>query len=310
MSVTNAMERTRLALHHIGKILFAQSTELLNPTMNHGLPPSLAASDPSLDYHAKGVDIATAAYVSELGWLANPVSTHIQSAEMHNQSVNSLALVSGRATINSLDVLTMLVASYLYHLCQALDLRAMQAEFRTAFKIIVQEELARTLGDSLTPLALSKVSSIVFRAMHDTLEATTTMDNLDRMTKVAAASTTPLIDFLSGPENAYSHHASVTFSMIPQFRARVASRSVELMKTLRHEYLTGVKNALPVLNKTKPIYQYIRTTLGVKMYGYENNTVFANGLGGDDVSIGENISAIQEAIRDGNLQAVVVGLFD
>jgi phenylalanine ammonia-lyase len=87
MAVTNAMEKTRLALHHIGKILFAQSTELCNPTMNNGLPPSLAATDPSLNYHGKGVDIATAAYVAELGYLANPVSTHIQSAEMHNQAV-------------------------------------------------------------------------------------------------------------------------------------------------------------------------------------------------------------------------------
>lgn len=87
MAVTNAMEKTRLALHHLGKILFAQSTELLNPAFNRGLPPSLAASDPSVNYHAKGLDIATAAYVSELGFLANPVSTHIQSAEMHNQAV-------------------------------------------------------------------------------------------------------------------------------------------------------------------------------------------------------------------------------
>jgi phenylalanine ammonia-lyase len=51
------------------------------------LPPSLAASDPSLNYHGKGLDIAVAAYTSELGFLANPVSTHIQSAEMHNQAV-------------------------------------------------------------------------------------------------------------------------------------------------------------------------------------------------------------------------------
>jgi histidine ammonia-lyase len=78
MSISNAMEKTRLALHHIGKLLFAQTTELLNPAMNRGLPPSLAASDPSLNYFGKGVDIATAAYVSELGYLANPVSTHIQ----------------------------------------------------------------------------------------------------------------------------------------------------------------------------------------------------------------------------------------
>ena len=87
MSVTNAMEKTRVAIHHIGKLLFAQCTELLNPTMNRGLPPSLAATDPSLNYHAKGLDIAAAAYVGELGYLANPVSTHVQSAEMHNQAV-------------------------------------------------------------------------------------------------------------------------------------------------------------------------------------------------------------------------------
>jgi phenylalanine ammonia-lyase len=87
MAITNAMEKTRLALHHIGKLLFSQSTEVVNPAMNHGLPPSLAATDPSLNYHTKGADIATAAYVAELGYLANPVSTHIQSAEMHNQAI-------------------------------------------------------------------------------------------------------------------------------------------------------------------------------------------------------------------------------
>jgi phenylalanine ammonia-lyase len=87
MAVTNAMEKTRLSLHHIGKLLFAQCTELMNPDTNRGLPPSLAATDPSLDYHCKGLDIGTAAYVAELGYLASPVSTHIQSAEMHNQAV-------------------------------------------------------------------------------------------------------------------------------------------------------------------------------------------------------------------------------
>lgn len=94
MHVTNAMEKTRLALHHFGKLLFSQSTELLNPTMNRGLPPNLAGTDPSVNYHCKGLDIATASYVAELGYLANPVSTHIQSAEMHNQAVKYVVVMS------------------------------------------------------------------------------------------------------------------------------------------------------------------------------------------------------------------------
>ena len=58
--MTNAMEKTRLALYRIGKMLFVQATESMNPAMNQGLAPSLAASDPSLNYHAKGLDIAVA----------------------------------------------------------------------------------------------------------------------------------------------------------------------------------------------------------------------------------------------------------
>jgi phenylalanine ammonia-lyase len=65
MAVTNAMEKTRLALHHMGKLLFAQMAELLNPAQNRGLPPSLALRNPSLNYFGKAVDIAAAAYVSE-----------------------------------------------------------------------------------------------------------------------------------------------------------------------------------------------------------------------------------------------------
>lgn len=65
--------------------MFAQFTELLNPALNRGLPPSAASTDPSLNYYAKGLDIAAAAYVAELGWLANPVSTHMVAAEMMNQ---------------------------------------------------------------------------------------------------------------------------------------------------------------------------------------------------------------------------------
>jgi Aromatic amino acid lyase len=47
----------------------------------------MLATDPSLNFFGKGIDIAQAAYVAELAYLATPVSTGVQSAEMHNQAV-------------------------------------------------------------------------------------------------------------------------------------------------------------------------------------------------------------------------------
>ncbi|KAJ7901922.1 L-Aspartase-like protein [Mycena olivaceomarginata] len=298
MSISNAMEKTRLALHHIGKLLFAQTTELLNPAMSRGLPPSLAASEPSLNYYGKGVDIATAAYVSELGYLANPVSTHIQSAEMHNQAVNSLALISARATINSLDVLTMLTSSYLYVLCQALDLRAMYEEFGTSFRDIVQQELGTSFGDALADRTF--VQSM-FNVMKATLERTSTMDAADQMREVA--SSTPNQRTLRGP----------ALGAIPGFQANVALRGATLLNKLRGEFLSGQRGASPAspyLGRTKSVYEFIRVKLGIKMHGAENFNSFANGLGVDDETIGQNISKICEAIGDGQMQSILVHLFD
>ncbi|KAF8070520.1 L-Aspartase-like protein [Lyophyllum atratum] len=312
MAITNAMEKTRLALHHIGKLLFAQSTELVNPTMNNGLPPSLAATDPSLNYHTKGIDIATAAYVAELGYLANPVSTHIQSAEMHNQAVNSLALISARATISSLEVLSMLTASYLYILCQALDIRALQREFATGLQTIVNDELTCAFGKFLTASQEAILVRQVLSIMTVTLDKTTTMDSVDRMNAVAASATTIFVDFFSGAEFADASFTTSAIPLISQFRSQVASRAANLLDQLRRDYLSGERGNAPAgtyLNKTRPIYEFVRVTLGIRMHGSENYARFVTGLGVEDVSIGQNISLIHEAIRDGKIQSTVVSLF-
>lgn len=132
--VTSAMEKTRLALQTIGQMLFSQSTEIINPKTNYGLPPSLAVDEPSESFLLKAVEIMMAALQSELGFLANPAGTHVQSAEMGNQALNSLALISARYTHTAIDVLTHLASCHLLCVCQALDLRAMHLKFLETFE--------------------------------------------------------------------------------------------------------------------------------------------------------------------------------
>ena len=131
-AVTSAAEKLRQGLQSIGRMLFAQCTEMINPTTSWGLPPNLCSDDANTSFLFKGLDVVVAALTSELGFLANPVGSHVQTAEMGNQSLNSLALVSGRYTLEAVDVLSQIASAHLLALCQALDLRTIEIEGRNA----------------------------------------------------------------------------------------------------------------------------------------------------------------------------------
>lgn len=188
----------------------------------------------------------------------------------------------------------------------------MQSEFLSGLHTIVSEELHSSFATFLKAGEKVAIASEVFRIMHDTHDSTSTMDAQERMHKIAASSTTFLLDYITGPTFGHLKDTGSIINAISIFRSRVATRGYVLLDSLRHDYLSGKRGPSPAskyLNRTRPVYEFVRKELGIKMHGSENYTSFENGLGVDDVTVGQNISFIHEAIRDGKLQSVIVNLF-
>ncbi|KAI9787482.1 MAG: hypothetical protein M1839_000011 [Geoglossum umbratile] len=313
--VTSSTEKTRLALQMLGKIIFAQSTELLDIHLNNGLPPNLAVDEPSLSYTLKGVDINMAAYMSELAFLANPVSSHVQSAEMSNQAINSLALVSARYTHMALDVLSLMSSAYLYSLCQALDLRVMHAQFIRQLRPALEEVTAETFGAILPPPQLEALHQLVWVATTRALSDTTNKDSSDRFIAVAKSVQPLLLDALQaikqGSMNDSTAPLSITMcqlSILTTWTDRVAAMSKDLFVANRARYIACPDATAYLGSASKRLYKFVREDLKVPLHRGLCDHPLPKSEQSDrkPANTGSRISVIYEALRTGRLMVPVM----
>ncbi|KAL4944544.1 L-Aspartase-like protein [Aspergillus oleicola] len=140
-SVTSAMGKTRLPLKLFGRLNFSQATEMIDPSLNNGLPTNLVADDLSLSFTMKGVDISLASYMSELGYLANP----------------ELAL-SAQYSMQAVEIVSLMCACDLYITRQALDLCALHLTFLEHVKAQLQTVTSSVSSNYLSEAALADLS--------------------------------------------------------------------------------------------------------------------------------------------------------
>ena len=302
VSITSAMEKTRLSLQMFGRMLFSQCTELINPAMNNGLPPNLAADEPSTSYTMKGADINVAAYMSELAFLASPVSSHVQTAEMGNQAINSLAFISARYTHTAIDCLSNICASYLYVLCQALDLRAMNVLFAKAMEPVLRDVTTKIFKSAIQhPHTLETLQSQLLKHVLKHLPTTTQLDSRYRAQDAAEAVQSTLTTFL------YTHCTlPKEFDVLGAIRDWTFQFSESLYQTFtqnRDRYFAK-PDATPYLGAaSRRMYAYVRNDLQVPFNrGLADRPQPGNGM----KTIGSNISVIYEAMRSGRLYGPVL----
>jgi phenylalanine ammonia-lyase len=319
-SCTSSTEKTRLALQMIGKMVFAQSTELHDVSLSKGLPPNLASDEPSLSYTGKGIDINMAAYMSELAFLANPVSSHVQSAEMGNQGINSLALISARYTHMALDTLWIMSAAHLYSLCQALDLRAMHANYLSSLRSALDSITSQVFFGAMSIPNIHTLQRKLWGHVEKTLSTSTTKDSDVRFDFIAKSAQPVLIEALlsavaptNGGLPAESEAKPVSpiniLDLISSWTSRTAAVSQSLFLENRTAYYAN-PDAKPYLGAaSKKVYSFLREDLNIPFHkGLCEHPVSEDGTvrEGTHVNTGSRISKIHEAMRDGRLMVPVM----
>jgi phenylalanine ammonia-lyase len=293
----SAMDKTRSALQLIGKLMFAQSTEVINPMTNNGLPPNLAASDPSMDFCCKGLDINIAAYQSELGWQSNPIGPHVQNAEMLNQSVNSLALISARKTAESISILQKMMASNLYIMCQAFDVRVIQERFFGSAETGLSAALDSNADNVMT------LKARLWVAIKASWEGSGTYDLLDRVDRAVNATSPVLLSHYSdSAEDGPS--AWTAFRSIKSCQHNIKDHLLTTYQIVRESHFTDYADATPqYLSKhTAAMYTFIRKDLRVPMFqGLDDNPTRENGK----KAIGGYVGVIETALKCGKFTEVL-----
>ncbi|PWY93433.1 phenylalanine ammonia-lyase [Aspergillus sclerotioniger CBS 115572] len=311
-SITSAMEKTRLALQMFGKIMFVQCNEMIDPNLNNGLPTNLVADDPSLSFTMKGVDINMAAYMSELAYLANPVSTHVQAAEMQNQALNSLAFLSARYTMKAVDIVSMMGACSLYVACQALDLRVLQLTFFQRLQQTVTETTKEAFERVLEPREIDTLAQHLFETMKSHWPTTSRLDLRDRCERVVEMTLPVFFGALVPPHRQDSR----LFAAINVWKTVNFSRLEAIYRDVLAEFCASQPTAEHLGVGTKAVYTSIRHDLGIPFhqgfiehpsanYGELPETI--NGRA--KKTVGGWISVVYEALRDGTLSGTILSAF-
>eukprot|EP00760_Papus_ankaliazontas_P010858 PhM_4_TR14543/c0_g1_i1/m.60204/K10775/PAL; phenylalanine ammonia-lyase len=295
----------RIALQSLGRLSFAQYSQMSDQRISNGLPNDLAGGDPSCNFGLKGISISMASFLSELTHLSNPATVSANSTELHNQDVTSMALLSVSRTSECVKLLHHMYACSLYALCQAADLRFRINIIRETFFRQMEQFFLSEYSEELRNEHVAELSQLMHRRTY------TMTQGIQTWFAVAYDDTAlhSLFEVMDGAlvEFLVDHPELTGLTKIPldQWALRgqnfhkmsYASMKSTLLSILETAVPNPVQDTAPLLSEeVRKLYLFVRKDLDVP---YDDGTMGA----------GPFIEVIYNALRDGKMDGVLCDMF-
>ena len=231
---------------------------------------------------------------------------------MGNQAINSLALISGRYTLEAVQTLSQLSAAHLVAVCQALDLRAMNIKFMESmaptFKILVEESFSSHLR-RLT--SIENVWSTLWTAFQKSLNSITHLDAPKRFVSATESLQPQILKMIVTSVE--------SISALESWTEKCSTRALNIFSINRDHYFAH-SDATPYIGiASRRMYQFLRNEVGVPFIGNETIATPRDEAEGFDwgrdgaeqdarkgVTIGGTIAKVYETMRSGQLYHVIM----
>ena len=188
----------------------------------------------------------------------------------------------------------------------------MQKQYHASLQGLLAEELTTYLGrhfdNGIIPSALQ--SQLVSVVLGDLSAASTTAER--QLELVASSMTLPILDFFDSSSNTLQEHPII--HSVSALRSSFGRRGAEMLQAVRRAFIITGKShfpfafgygpsapATPFIDRTRPVYEFIRQGLGIQMHGSDNFGKFSGPLGSEP-SIGYNVSLVGQQCLDDSLE--------
>ena len=210
--------------------------------------------------------------------------------------------------MEAVDIMSMMSASYLFVLCQALDLRVLQEEFFHEAHAKLQKITADVFQDhcyNIHGAAKSKeLGHELWRSISQSWAFTGTSDVQEKCEKAIADTAPVLLQGWIGGRFNTENHVSSTHLLILRWQEEVKAMLKQTYDEVRERmFKEHTQITLEYLGlASKKTYTFIREELGVPMHrGLADAPTFGDTEGRKKLTVGSWVSIIFEALKDGRL---------